>query len=240
MKKILLFLAFAFAFVSSEFAQSSLKIFDASNNEVTNTTVQVYADTSYSYTGNFNIQNTTATALTVKARKEEIVMTAGAQSSICYAGACYSSAVYSTPCKSHPASGIDVLTADYTYPKTYGSSTIRYTVTNCANVADSATFVIVYNASPAGITNYERSYSISEPFPNPASSILNFNYKLGNNAKAHIVIHNLLGSLVKTVEISEAAGTLKLDIGDLDAGMYFYTLEVNNKAVAAKKFIVRR
>jgi hypothetical protein len=239
MKKTLLTFLLTSAFASIFFAQSSFKIYDLSGNEVTNTTVQVYGDTT-AYGGIFNAKNISGTALTSKLRKEEISMVAGSTSSICYATSCYANTVYTSTCKAHAAGTNDGINADYNFPKTYGTSTIRYTVMNCANIADSATFVIVYNGSPSGIQNLEQNYSISEPFPNPASTVMSFNYKLRNNASAHIVIHNLLGSLVKSIDLEDTTGTIKLDISDLEVGMYFYTLEVNNKAVAAKKFIIRR
>jgi hypothetical protein len=240
MKKTILTFIFTFFLALSFFAQSSFKIFDLSGVEVTNATIQVYEDTAFAFGETFNVKNLTANAMTSRLRKEEITMATGASSSICYAGSCYASSVYTSPCKPHAAGANDAITADYTFPKTYGTSTVRYTVSNCANSTDSASFIVVYNASPAGVQNYEQNYSISEPFPNPASTIMNFSYKLGINGTARIVIHNLLGSLVRTIDISETSGTLRTDISDLDVGMYFYTLEVNNKAVAARKFIIRR
>jgi hypothetical protein len=240
MKQSLLTSAFVAVCALGAYAQSSLQILDANNVDVTGTTVQVYMVPGASYTGNFNVKNTTSSNMTAKARKEESSMATGASSSICFGGVCYGPATYMTSCKPDMAMQTALFTADFNYGTTMNLSTVRYVIYDCANTADSVSFNIVYNASPAGIQNYAANCSISEPYPNPASAALNFDYKLGNMpGNASIVVFNLLGSRVKTVDLSEANGTVRLDVADLEAGMYFYTLQLNGKATVSRKFIIK-
>jgi hypothetical protein len=241
MKKTLLAVLSFAAICSPVLAQSSIKIYDAvTNQEVTNTIIQVYQDTSTTWAGNYNVKNITSSNISTKARKEETVMASMATSSICYAGTCFPSSVYVSPCKPTNAGSTVALTTDFNFGNTFNMSTIRYTVYNCSNANDTATFIIQYNASPAGIKNLALNFSISDAYPNPASTMLNFNYKISNSTGVpHITIHNLLGNLVKSADMTESNGTARLDVSDLEEGLYFYTLEVNNRPLAVRKFIVR-
>jgi hypothetical protein len=242
MKKIILTTFLASMTVLFSMAQSSFKIMDPTGLDVTGTTVNVYDTINASYSGNFNIKNTSSVGVQTKLRKEEISNVAAGQSSICFAGTCYGSGLYVSPCKTDSAGKSVLMTADFTFGPLYSnpSATIRYTVYNCNNVNDSATFVIVYNPSPTGINNYALHFNISEPYPNPAGSVLNLDYKVSNKVvSSSIEVYNLLGNHVKTVDLTEANGTVKMDVSDMESGMYFYTLQLNGKGVATKRFIVR-
>lgn len=223
-------------------AQSSFKITDWANNDVTGTTIQVYVDTMGALTLNYNVKNISANSTTSKGRKMEVSMATGCSLSICYAGTCYGSSVYTTPCKPHNTGTTNVLTADFNAGHTFSTSTFRLAVYNCGNGSDSAFVIVVVNPTPAGIRTLDVHATIGEPYPNPANSMVNFNYQIANSNGQHVqlIMNNLLGSLVKTLDISETSGTAHLDVADLDAGMYFYTILVNNKAVATKKIIIKR
>jgi len=50
---------------------------------------------------------------------------------------------------------------------------------------------------------------------------------------------NLLGSVVKEVEIDQNSNKLSMDISNLDAGVYFYSIVVNNEVFQTKKLVIR-
>ncbi len=240
MKKYVLSLSFFTAIALQLAAQSDYKIMDVNNNDITGTTIQVFGAPKSSYTGTYHVLNTTGGNLSTRARKEEVSMADSSTSSICYGGSCFGPATYVSPCKIDTSGKANVLNGDFNFGPSMTSSTIRYCVTNCSNTADSAFIVVVYNPSPAGIASYSLNYSLSEPFPNPASTLLSFNYKVGSTqGNSQIMVYNLLGSLISSVDLSEAAGTVKLDVAELESGMYFYTFLINGKAVVSKKFIIR-
>jgi hypothetical protein len=58
-----------------------------------------------------------------------------------------------------------------------------------------------------------------------------------NDAK--LVIYNLLGSVVRDVQINDAIGKLKVNVSDMDDGIYFYSLLVNNETVKTQKLVVK-
>jgi hypothetical protein len=238
--KLLAFVFTFFSFLTSN-AQSSFRIFDAANNDITNTTLQIWGDTSTTYAGNFKVKNSATGSISSKFRKEEIAMAPGSSSSICYAGNCFASGVYISPCKTDISGATEIATCDFTFGNTYAPSTVRYTIYNCSNGNDSASFLIHYNSSPAGIQVLSQGIFFSDPFPNPTSGILNIPYQeAGLPLNSQILIHDVLGNLVKSVDVSESAGNIRLDVSDLRCGMYFYTLHLNGNAIAIKKFIVKK
>jgi len=240
MKRSLLLILFATA-MSESFSAQSFKIMIGSQ-DVTGTTIQVYGAPGSSYTGNFNVHNTSANNISTRARKEEITISgSGASASICFGGSCFGPATYQTPCKNDSAGKSAVFTADFTFDGTNtNASTVRYCMSSCTTPSDSAFLIIVYNPSAAGIVNPLMNFSVSEPFPNPASSTVNFDYKLSNGGNnLNLMVYNLLGSLVKNVDLSETTGSVKLDVAGMDAGMYFYSFMMDGKTLTSKKFIVK-
>ena len=82
---------------------------------------------------------------------------------------------------------------------------------------------------------------ISNLYPNPANDVVKFNYVLSDvNAKVKITIRNVLGSIVSEDELSAEARHLEINVHEYSAGMYFYTLSINNKSIITKKFLVKR
>lgn len=85
----------------------------------------------------------------------------------------------------------------------------------------------------------------SSVFPNPVNDLARFNYSVKESSKVSIVLHDLLGKKVATiVDGIVAAGqhTTTLDVTNLSAGTYFYTINVqgdNSSYNNVEKFIVR-
>lgn len=75
-------------------------------------------------------------------------------------------------------------------------------------------------------------------YPNPASGKLTLEFGHPADAsKADILIYNVLGKLVRQVEISSPAHTETLDIGELQPGLYILRIQWG-KALLNKKIIV--
>lgn len=82
---------------------------------------------------------------------------------------------------------------------------------------------------------------ITNLYPNPANDVVKFNYIISDaNAKVKITIRNVLGSVVKEEELSHNMRELEIAVHEYSAGMYFYTLSINNKSIITKKFLVKK
>jgi hypothetical protein len=179
--------------------------------------------------------------MNVKVRRTNIQMNdAGSQAYFCTDLNCYSPGQTMSSVVNMPAGGHFDLSLDYS-TNANGSSHIRYTVINQANTADSATFIVVYNSTPAGISTASIvKPSVSNPMPNPAATSFNLNYKLGSASQdnAKMVIYNMLGERVMETAVTEAEGTVKMDVSALNAGVYFCSLESEGKTLATRRLVV--
>jgi len=79
-------------------------------------------------------------------------------------------------------------------------------------------------------------------YPNPATRIINVEYELPQSTSSNILVFDAFGKVVKNVadvELFAGKQTLNMDISDLAAGMYFYTLQANEWKATNKFIIVR-
>ena len=81
----------------------------------------------------------------------------------------------------------------------------------------------------------------SNAYPNPANSFTSFDYSIPRGiGEASIVVHNLLGSVVKKININDREGKLVVNTSDLIEGMYFYTVIIDNETVVSRKLVIKR
>jgi hypothetical protein len=87
-----------------------------------------------------------------------------------------------------------------------------------------------------------RFITIHDVYPNPVTENNAFvDYSLLNDRiKAKIVMHNLLGNPVGNYLLSSDEKRVRLRTEDLSAGIYFYTLYLENESVMTRKLIVKK
>ena len=95
------------------------------------------------------------------------------------------------------------------------------------NGSDTVNYKIEFEIEPLGISDYHR-YSGFKVFPNPAKDFIEIDNKEFLMGDCFIRIYNNLGCMVKEHKV---ANTNKLDIGDLETGVYL--LEISNQDAKA-------
>ena len=78
-------------------------------------------------------------------------------------------------------------------------------------------------------------FEISNFFPNPTNGLTYFRF---NGTKAQLKIIDILGNNVKEIWLIEG-GTQILDLSDMNKGIYFGNLIVNDEVISIKKLIVK-
>jgi len=77
--------------------------------------------------------------------------------------------------------------------------------------------------------------------PNPANAEVTFKYTFAAGTKtANISLFNVLGSKVKTLELSAHLETAMLDVTDLNPGVYFYTLNIDGVNKFSRRLVIKR
>ena len=89
--------------------------------------------------------------------------------------------------------------------------------------------------------NAKAGASISNVYPNPATSASYVDYKLPKSViGASLRINNLLGVTVMEIPLDRTEGKATINVSNLKEGIYFYSLIVNNSATHTRKFVVKR
>jgi len=114
--------------------------------------------------------------------------------------------------------------------------------TNTENPRDVFILEAVYNVlngEDSGEVNH-RDISIGSVYPNPSTTIAQIDYELKNpNAHARIVVNSFIGNPVYDFLLNPSQKTLVINVGDLNPGVYFYTLIVDNKNIVTRKLVVK-
>lgn len=125
-----------------------------------------------------------------------------------------------------------------------GYSTVRYSVFDKDNPQDVIDLVIHYTIDEPEVSRAiynSNRIQIKEVYPNPVSDYLHINYSFKDDAaKAQVSIHNVLGGVINEYALEPLEYKAKINTTELNPGVYFYSLSVNNETVLIKKFVVRK
>jgi hypothetical protein len=191
------------------------------------------------YHQDLQIRNLTDNQLDVIIEKEVINDLAGTDIYFCW-GMCYSSAIFvSDP---NPVAAQSLSTDDLSFHALFeenvtGQVKVKLYAYARSNPDDRISLVLVAgnNTSVA-----EHSVSLGQAYPNPASSQVHFDYNYNGNSNVNVVVYNLLGQEVKAQSVNGSRGRINIAVDDLQPGIYFCSIQVNNATVKTEKFIVKR
>lgn len=79
-------------------------------------------------------------------------------------------------------------------------------------------------------------------YPNPTRGILEIKLTQASREAYKITLSNTIGQVVKIIKVPESAHNsgIKLDISTYPAGIYFYSLLINDKMVETKRLILQQ
>jgi len=125
-----------------------------------------------------------------------------------------------------------------------GVSTIKYLIYNKSNPAESFEFDMNFTVEerPEKAAIYSSDYIIlHDVYPNPVKDIAYAEYRLlSERTKAKLVIHNILGNIMEDLDLPFSENKVKIKAENLNSGVYFYTLYLDNIGLITRKFIVKK
>lgn len=127
---------------------------------------------------------------------------------------------------------------------TEGFSSVKYQVFNKANPADVTLLdinFVVEGKQEKGHIYSSPLITIHDLYPNPVVTSARIDYDIHQeHVKAKIIIHNILGSPLSAYDLLASQNSLKIEADQLNTGIYFYTLYVNNESVLTRKLMVKK
>lgn len=125
-----------------------------------------------------------------------------------------------------------------------GISSVKYVVFNRYNTAESfefdVNFAVEERAAKEDIFTHPHIV-LHDVYPNPVVDYAFVNYHLlKDEVEAKIVIHNILGNPIDEYKLPASENTVKIRAESMTAGIYFYTLYLDNDGVVTRKIIVKK
>lgn len=124
-------------------------------------------------------------------------------------------------------------------------STVRYVVFNKANPNQPLEFQVNF-AVEEKVEKQDvyssRFITIHDVYPNPVTDNTAFvAYTIfSEQSKFKIVLHNILGNVVGEYPLPYTENVLRIRTDDMSAGIYFYTVYLENEGLVTRKMIVRK
>ena len=188
------------------------------------------------------VTNTSGVNLNLLVSRKTNNLAAGHDSYFCWSINCYSpSTSISTDTLALAPGAEDHSFKGYLSPSlgTTGTSVVEYCVFDYNTPTDSICVTFTYlldSALSVGDLHADKVFSM--PYPNPSSKYVMFSYDIEKNTNGVIQIHNVLGSLVKEVKLSEKRAITVVPVSELKAGVYFSSLIADGKKLVTRRVIV--
>lgn len=123
-----------------------------------------------------------------------------------------------------------------------GTNTMfSFTVQDMNDEANFRTVFVKYIIGTNAINTVDRKNTSLNLYPNPAKNMAQISYELptANAKNSKIEIRNMLGSVVKVVNINGNNGTQNVDVNNMPNGVYLCSIVCNGKVCQTKKMIVK-
>jgi hypothetical protein len=103
-----------------------------------------------------------------------------------------------------------------------------------------APYSSVADEEQSSLQNDQKTNILYQNAPNPFNATTTIRYSIAQNAdNAKICIYNLNGLQLKCFNLTGAGeGTVQVQASDLKAGMYLYSLLVNNQIIDTKRMVL--
>ena len=248
MKKLLSLSLMMVAMIGVSTAQT-FEFQDKNDNNIGGTHHYEFGDGTYLSSTKFHVKNVSGNAATYKCKVYEVSNPTNSDLQVCFGTACYA-----MPAGNSGAQGVNdsALVAsggtDLNYkagPFSFSwasgdSATWRITIYNNTNPNDSASALITWKFQGASVSELTGNDVTVNAYPNPASGNVNISYTINKAAQnTNVVIYDMVGKEVKKVELNDSNGVLKMDVSDLQAGVYFYAVQSNDKAIKTERLIIK-
>lgn len=190
----------------------------------------------------FQVRNLTDHTLNVMLRKEVIDDLEGVINYFCW-GSCYTPEV---TVSLHPVevAGMTLSSEDLSFHAMYEESVfgkvfVKYSLYDIDTPDDCTTIYVCFNKSGEGIIETP-AVNFGQAYPNPASSVVNFDYTMPASSHLTAVIYNIVGQEVMRQELNTFEGRLTLSVNEFQDGIYFCNLTQNGQTITTLKFVVKK
>lgn len=246
-----LFLSLLCTLSVASLAQNNIVIhLDGQANDISGQTHTLVAPSSASFDIPFDVINNTGSAAQWRITRKQLSVPTGWTDALCwghstnpFGGTCFSSGQMNTNPWTSPGSQSVLFTInDGEYGKmkisidpednTFGQAHYRFYITpNGLTMLDSVDLVVDYIAASKPILKEELSITVA---PNPSTEYVNIQFSGAD--QLHLKMVDALGNVI-TREV--LTSNRKINVSDLNSGVYFLVFEASGSKSITRKLVVR-
>ena len=128
-------------------------------------------------------------------------------------------------------------------PAMYNGQQVTFAFHHNANDQDVLRLdeITVVEGSSAGVAEFTNGAKLFQNMPNPTNGVSTISYELEKNAQVALNVFDVTGKVVSTENIGEqnsGVHNVNFNSAKLSAGVYYYSLTVNNVTTASMKMVV--
>ncbi|MCF8297775.1 MAG: T9SS type A sorting domain-containing protein [Saprospiraceae bacterium] len=244
MKKILLFTALVYIATLTTFAQS-LSLSDDHGNPIANgDTIELWGDINTNAMAiDIDVKNNGTSVSYTRVKKREVSLISGSVNYFCWAS-CYNANTILAPDTIilQPNESTSNFSGDYEPWGHAGTTTVAYIFFNATQPTDTVFVVVEYHITGVGFQ--ENNFDLikfSNAYPNPAKTFTTFDYFFPTSVNnVRIEILDILGTVVREVKLIGGKGVYRMETADLNEGIYFYSVIVDEQLYTTKKLVIRK
>ncbi len=195
----------------------------------------------YSIDSHVTVENTIANPINVNVERTIGYLVPGQDELFCFGSQCYApgTAYSTTPTSILAGKSVD-LKASVSPNGNSGVTSLHYRIINFNNTADSIGIDLNFNFGATGISENKEDFGMSKALRNPADGFTLFSYNLPvNEVSDKLVVFNMLGSFVKSMDVNGLKGTIVMNTSELTSGIYLVSYMSGNKVRSTSKLVVR-
>lgn len=223
-------------------------IFSIVSINATNTITVSFSDTSnssnlntvYSFVGTAtNHQVGCCAPINIKMKIVSVSLPMGCGVSICSPSGCNAVGVDSTTfLLNQNTSG--TVGVDFHIGNNPGTGTAKIRWVNLSDTNNITEITFMISISTAGIATISshQDLALSQNYPNPFSTQTTIKYFLQEDGNTNFIVYDAAGKIVRHQLLENKQGEVVLNANDFSKGIYFYTIEQNNKAITTKRLLI--
>ncbi len=188
--------------------------------------------------------NTTDKPLTLVIKRVSASLGGTQKNYFCLDNECLDQGVEELLIRLEPQESMEDLTIGLDAGLADGISSVKYHVFNRQNTTEGLQvdlhFAVEERSEKADIFTHPQII-LHDVYPNPVVDYAYVNYNvLNDEVEAKIIIHNILGNSLDEYSLPSSENRVKIRAESLNAGIYFYTLYLDNEGVVTRKLIVKK
>ncbi len=191
----------------------------------------------------FMIRNMRSTPINLKCRRILNQLAEGHESYFCW-DICYSPMVSaSLDYITVPANGMnDQFYSDLKHFGKPGISKVGYEIFSTTNPNEVLARVMIeyrINTTTGLGKSLQVKPELSTPYPNPAAEATRIETRLPAGVeRATLKIYDFLGKEVRSINVRGGNSSHIIEVNNLESGIYFFSLQIDAKPVATRRFVV--